>query len=147
GALGSDYGLPALFWHERWELGVLAGLGVTLFLLEVCFVAFLLDSMPQQRPAHLTAAPPDWARAGGPLGWLLPDGGAPDPTWDQLRAYLARSWLLLLLLLCLFSLSQPPAKSLAFTGGVVAALALVSLSAWARYRAKGFGQQQAVAPA
>src|SRR5262249_29025760 len=41
--LGQDYGIPDQLWHEDPLIQALAGLGAAFVLLEVCFVAYLLD--------------------------------------------------------------------------------------------------------
>src|SRR5262249_12040046 len=41
--LGQDYGIPDQLWHENGVIQALAGFGAASVLLEVCFVAYLLD--------------------------------------------------------------------------------------------------------
>jgi hypothetical protein len=116
GALGHDYGVPELFWHEDPWVQLLAGLGVSLLVANVCFTAWLLDQGKDQAPGpregrlrrlaeRLTKAaapdPPSAARAAG--------SAADEGEWVRFRRYLSATWLSLTLLLALSTAAYPAA--------------------------------------
>jgi hypothetical protein len=126
--LGAGYGAPSLFWHSDTLVQALGGLGVTLLLGQVCFVAYLLDSGRQRgRPngaGSLAAGPAPPADSSARRSYrmlaaimrrvrtlliaamhpIVPGAGPrrPEPpSWQRLRSYLAVTWLPLLVLLVL----------------------------------------------
>jgi predicted acylesterase/phospholipase RssA len=100
GWLGSDFGLPMLFWHEHPVPQMIAGLAVGLLVGKVCFIGYLLVAnaewltrplpplVPPRVWTWLAALVPGWLREAiesvpGSLWWYL---GA---TWPWLLALFA----------------------------------------------------------
>jgi hypothetical protein len=92
--IGSDYGVPNLFWHETGLMQLLAGCAVALLLGEISFVSFLLSSEASwlREPSQSTA----WANR--LLAWVVPEPpeGDSSATWRKLHWYLGVTWLVLL---------------------------------------------------
>jgi hypothetical protein len=101
--LGRHYGVPDLFWSEDTWVQILAGLGVTLLLAEVCFIAYLLD---EDRDWLQEGWETDrWLRFPDRLLLLIAPDLRPTPKgmnpWRPLRWYFSVTWLPLVVLLAL----------------------------------------------
>jgi hypothetical protein len=104
GLLGRYYGLPDLFWNERWLVQGLAGFGAALLLGQVCFVSYLLDGEAPALKDQPQPAPARGLRAlkcrlvHRLMAWLVPSPpSSEDATdWPKLRWYLSVTWLPLL---------------------------------------------------
>jgi hypothetical protein len=111
-SVGEHYGVPDLFWNENPLAQFLAGVGVTLLLLHVCFTAYLLGT----RDGDFEQGKAAGRHSGIPklLGFLLPFGeGKSQPDgparWEGLRWYLSWTWLPLTALLALSTVVYPTA--------------------------------------